>query len=184
MNNITIINHMGITVTVDLDAIPLKGKVLSPEEAGLLLPVNCEIQPEKLEKLAELGTRLSGFSSKEEQTVLDCIPILTTEEGLIINGKHRAYISARGSLFLESYLIKGTLNEGIGDIRSLPFNYFQAIDSDYSYAEWTLDKISKDIAARREGGYPLTISDLLSNHTKEKGKPQHPIIAQPAYTNS
>lgn len=83
----------------------MQKKVLTPRECGELIPHWPEINPKKLERLKRMMTKYSKFYEGIRILVMGATPILTTEEGYIINGKHRALWAYHKGYNLENYVI-------------------------------------------------------------------------------
>ncbi|MDD5086431.1 MAG: hypothetical protein PHV16_01635 [Candidatus Nanoarchaeia archaeon] len=86
--------------------------VLTPEESRFLIPHWYELDDEKLKKLNFVKTRKSNFLGKENYRVMSTTGILVTPIEIkgkdflyILNGKHRAFVSARSGLNLEAYVV-------------------------------------------------------------------------------
>ncbi len=83
----------------------MRKEVLTPEECGGLIPHWPEIDLKKIDRLRRMMTRYSKFYGDIRPLVMGSIPILTTEEGYIVNGKHRAVWAHHKGYNLETYIV-------------------------------------------------------------------------------
>jgi hypothetical protein len=95
-------------------------KVLTPTELGRLTPQWPELNQSKLDRLENsisrsfktcgVVTRGSCFRGDNQRILHDKIvlsthPILVSSDGVIINGKHRAYVALKRDVSLEAYVV-------------------------------------------------------------------------------
>jgi len=77
--------------------------ILSPYECGQLVPHWMELDDSKLKNLKRMSTRKSNFSS--EKRVMCPVGLLISEDGYIINGKHRASYARYKGFNHEAYCV-------------------------------------------------------------------------------
>ena len=80
--------------------------ILSPTECQYLVPNWHELNESKFNKLKWFVTRGSRTGFEKGNTVLSVPPILITPDDFILNGKHRAFVSATAGFNLEACIIK------------------------------------------------------------------------------
>lgn len=77
--------------------------ILTPEECGELIPHWYDLNDEKLKHLLRITTRVSNFFPGERRIVMSSTPVLITDDGFILNGRHRSYVARRYGYDLEAY---------------------------------------------------------------------------------